>query len=106
MFYPLTPIDSFHYQNLYYSASGWLIAYPIEIFHRPSNSNFKKTIKKLKKESKKFGVIPFVISWAGNYSFGIRIKTMKPTKEENKRIFEIFKYLKNVDWLEGFHIYK
>ena len=89
---------------MYYDASGWLIAYPIEVFHRPNIRNFKKAIKKLKKESTKFGVIPFMISWAGNVSFGIRIKTMKPTQEENEKMLKVFKYLKNINWPEGFHI--
>ena len=64
--YPLITIDSYHYPDLYYHSSGWLIAYPIEVFYRPSNVDLKKAIKKLKKESEKFGIIPFVTFWSGN----------------------------------------
>ena len=104
--YPLNPINSYHYQDLYYHSSGWLIAYPIEVFHRPSIMELKKAIKKLKKETKKFGVMPFVTFWSGNYSFGIRLKTKNPTREENGKIYKAFKNLKNIDWPEGFGLYK
>ncbi len=103
--HPLEPIDSYHYPDLYYHSSGWLIAYPIEVFHRPSNVDLKKAIKKLKKEAKKFGVTPFVKYWFGNYSFGIRLNTKNPSKEENERIYKAFKHLKNIDWPGGFGLY-
>jgi hypothetical protein len=96
--YPLEPINSYHYPDLYYHNSGWLIAYPIEVFHRPSNMNLRKAVKELKKEAKKFGVTPFVKFWSGNYSFGIRLKTKNPTREENEKIYYAFKHLKNLDW--------
>lgn len=50
--YPLEPINSHRYPDLYNHYSGWLIAYPIEVFQRQSNVDLKKAIKKLKKESK------------------------------------------------------
>ena len=104
--YPLEPINSFHYSDLYYHSSGWLIAYPIKIFHRPSIMELKKAIKKLKKETRKFGVIPFVTFWSGNYSFGIRLNTKKPTREENKKIYDTFNHLRHIYWSSGFGIYK
>ena len=66
--------------------------------------NLKKAIKKLKKLSKEFGVIPFVEYWCGNYSFGIRLNTKNPIKEENEKIYKAFKHLKNVDWPGRFGI--
>jgi hypothetical protein len=47
--HPLEPINSYHYADLYYHSSGWLIAYPIEIFYRPSYVDFKKEQKETKK---------------------------------------------------------
>ena len=64
----------------------------------------KKAIKKLKKLSKKFGVIPFVEYWCGNYSFGIRLNTKNPSKEEYEKIYTAFKHLKKIDWPGGFGI--
>jgi hypothetical protein len=104
--HPLETINSYHYPDLYYHSSGGLIAYPIEVFHRPSNVDLKKAIKKLKKESKEFGVIPFVKYWFGNYSFGIRLNTKNPTREENEKIYNAFKHLKNIAWTGGFGLYK
>jgi hypothetical protein len=104
--HPLEPINSYHYPDLYYHSSGWLIAYPIEVFYRPTDVDLKKAIKKLKKESKKIGVIPFVKHWSGNYSFGIRLNTKNPTREENKKVYKAFKHLKNMDWSGGFGLYK
>ena len=104
--YPLEPVNSYHYPDLYYHSSGWLIAYPVEVFHRPSNMNLRRAIKKLKKESKEFGVIPFVTYWSGNYSFGIKLKTKNPTREENENIYNAFKKLKNMVWPGGFGLYE
>ena len=104
--YPLEPINSYYYPGLYFHSSGWLIEYPIEVFHRPSNVDLKKAIIKFKKESKKFGVTPFVKYWSGNYSFGIRLKTKNPTREENEKIYCAFKHLKHMDWPSGFGLYK
>ncbi len=104
--HPLEPINSYHYPDLYFHSSGWLIAYPIEIFFRPSNTKLEKAIKKLKKETGKSGVIPFVTFWSGNYSFGIRFKTKKPTREEEQKIYDAFNHLKQIDWPGGIGIYK
>lgn len=103
--HPLEPVNSYHYPDLYYHRSGWLIAYPIEIFYRPNNVDLKKAIKKLKKESKEFGVIPFVKYWSGNYSFGVRLKTKNPTKE-NQKIYKALKHLKSIDWSGGSNLCK
>ena len=104
--HPLETINSYHYPDLYYHSSGLLIAYPIEVFHRPSNVDLKKAIEKLKKKSKEFGVIPFVKFWSGNFSFGIRLNTKNPTREENEKIYKAFKHLKKMDWPGGFGLYK
>ena len=104
--HPLEPINSYHYPDLYYHSSGWLIAYPIEVLYRPDKVDLKKAIRKLKNESKRFGVIPFVKYWSGNCSFGIRLNTKAPTREENEEIFTAFKYLKNIEWPGGFGLYK
>ena len=104
--HPLEPINSYKYPNLYYHSSGLLLVYPIEVFHRPNEKNIKKALQKLKNESKEFGVIPFVKFWSGNYSFGIKLETKNPTKEENEKIYDAFKHLKNVDWPGGFGLYK
>jgi hypothetical protein len=100
--YPLKPIDCWHYPGLYFHSFGWLIAYPIEVFHRPSEKKIEKAIKKLKRKSKEFEVIPFVKYWSGNYSFGIRLSTKSPTKEEIEKIYKAFKHLTRMDWPEGF----
>ena len=102
--YPLEPVNSYHYPDLYYHSSGWLIAYPVEVFHRPINMNLRRAAKKLKKESKEFEVIPFVTYWSGNYSFGIRLKTKNTTREENEKIYNAFAHLKNIVWAGGFGI--
>ncbi len=104
--YPLEQIDSYHYPDLYHHSSGWLIVYPVEVFHRPNNMNLRKAIKKLKKETKELGVIPFVKFWSGNYSFGIRLKTKNPTRKENEKIYDAFKHLRHLDWPGGFGLYK
>ncbi len=104
--YPLKPINFYHYPDLYFHSSGLLIAYPIEVFHRPSNRNLKKAIKKLKQDSKEFEVIPFVQYWFGNYSFGIKLNTRNPTREQNEKISKAFKHLKNIDWPGGFGLYQ
>jgi hypothetical protein len=103
--HPLEPINSYHYPDLYYHNSGLLIAYPIEVFYRLSNVDLRKAIKKLKKESKEYEVIPFVTFWSGNYSFGIRLNTKNPTRKENEKIYKAFKKLKSIDWFGrlGFH---
>jgi hypothetical protein len=104
--YPLEPINSYHYPDLYFHSSGSLIAYPIEVFHRPSKKNIEKSIKKLKRKSKELEVIPFVKCWSGNYSFGIRLSTKNPTREEIEKIYEAFNHLKSIDWSGGFEIYQ
>jgi hypothetical protein len=103
--YPLEPINSYHYPDLHHHSSGWLIAFPVEVFVRPSNMNLRKAIKKLKKETKKLGVIPFVTFCSGNYSFGIRLKTKNPTKEENQKMYDAFNDLRHIDWPGGFGLY-
>ena len=103
--YPLEPINSYHYPDLYYHSSGWLIAFPVEVFVRPSNMNLGKAIKKLKKETKELGVIPFVKFWSGNYSFGIKLKTKNPTREENQKIYDAFNHLRHIDWPGGLGLY-
>ena len=104
--YPLEPINSYHYPDLYHHSSGWLIIYPIEVFHRPNNMNLRKAIKELKKKSEELGVIPFVKFWSGNYSFGIRLKTKNPTREENQKIYDAFNHLRHIEWPSGFGLYK
>ena len=84
--YQLKSINSYHYSDLYYHSSGWLIAYPIEFFLRPNKVDLKKAVRILKKETKDFGVTTFMKCWFGNYSFGIRLKTKNPTREKNEKI--------------------
>lgn len=104
--YPLETINSYHYPDLYHHSSGWLITFPVEVFIRPSNMNLRKAIKKLKKETKELGVIPFVKFWSGNYSFGIRLKTKNPTREENQKMYDAFNHLRHIDWPGGLGLYK
>ena len=104
--YPLEPIDYWHYPDLYFHSSGWLIAHPIEVFLSPNEKNIQKSIKKLKRESKQLQVTPFVKCWSGNCSFGIRLKTKNPTREEIRRIYKAFQHLTRIDWPGGFGTHK
>ena len=104
--YPLEPIDYWHYPDLYFHSSGWLIAHPIEVFLRPNEKNIEKSIKQLKVETKEFQVTPFVKCWSGNYSFGIRLSTKSPTRDEIKRIYKAFERLTNMDWPGGFYTHR
>jgi len=94
------------YPDLYLHESGWLIAYPIEIFTRPTTVVLEEATKMLKEGAEKSGVKPFCKFLSGNYTFAIGLKTKSPTKEEKEKIYKAFEYLKNIEWLGGMGVQK